>query len=252
MPSFRIAPDLADKLLRAVNADLAVERAARSDDRVHVSEVIYCLRKSWRKRKLAEAGLIKEEAPHPTLLFGHGWDGLMGRAISDTYMPHQRIETPELIGEADGIGRVDLPDGPEWIVFEHKTTAAGPQTPAPLRWAHWVEQVASYLAMSNIGRRGLLMVLHLSMPKVVKAWLLSFTPTELSDWLAEIKRRAAIVTGPDEPPTWEAAPADAKTGMSWECQYCPFLSTNGGDCEGSTGRARSFFSIQPEEWTFNK
>lgn len=243
MTTFASRPDIASQLVAAVNQSFADERSARTlDTRPHVSELVHCLRKGWRERRTAH-----RDAPTPenmTLLRGQAWDAIADRA-SDTipsYRPKVRVETPFAVGEIDAIWEID---GQPTIV-DNKTTAAGPNgsktspAEAPIRWPHYVEQVAAYAAMHGGIFQTALAVLYLPMPTTFKVWLQRHTSDELAQWLAELEWRSAQVSGDVEPSVAEHS--------DWECQYCPFALKRGGDCDGfGYGRPAGFFMLESEE-----
>ncbi len=203
---------------------------------------------------------------------------------------NKRLESDWLVGEADA--RL-LEDG---TIEEFKTARAGFTLDDPIKWPHYVEQVASYIVLARImglnTLRGILHVLHLTFnsgprwyephPKQLKkesneeylerlesvrrqaraeyeqkvadwiieegrhsnlrSWPLEFDQYEIDSWEEELRRRASIFMGSEEPSVNENVPAD-KTGYSWTCSYCPFAVKRGGDCEMGTGRLASFFPI---------
>jgi len=241
MTTYASRPDIAAQIVASVSKSFSDERADKTTDtRPHVSEVIHCLRKSWRERQPTHEHGDRATPENMTLLRGQAWDAIAERAAHDipSYTPKVRVETPYLVGEIDAI----------WdnVIIDNKTTAAGPNgsktspADAPVRWPHYVEQVAAYAAMHGGVTQAALAVLYLPMPTTFKYWLLTFTEEELSAWLAELEWRSAQVSGPTEPSVQEHA--------DWECQYCPFSTKKGGDCDGyGQGRPAGFFMIEEDE-----
>lgn len=250
MATFRIRQDIAADIVSAIDADFAQERADRTtDDRPHVSELIHCLTQGWRLRQ----GQGEKGRPDPdnmTLLRGQAWDAIADRASKqlDNYESKIRVETDYMVGEADTLS-LELFNGQPCII-DNKTTAAGPNGsktapgPAPLRWPHYVEQVAAYcVGLNEAGHnilQGALAVLHLPMPTTFKVWQIIFSKDELARWGQELRRRSALLMGDIEPSTSEHA--------DYECQYCPFAIKVGGDCAGyGYGRPAGFFMLDPDD-----
>lgn len=247
-------PEIADQLVTSIEKQLADERGG-SEGPPHVSDVIYCLKKSWRRR---------HGYPVPEEDFNHRLILLVGQALhaihakaSGSRIANVKLVTPWLVGSADA--RLGGTVVTEWdAIEEFKTARAGTSVPAPEKWPHYVEQVAAYLVLAReLGhkiRRGILTVLHLTFTppkrkaesweeyalriaddKHLRSWPLEFTDTELDKWRDELKRRATIVSGDKEP-------SAANAHYSWECDYCPFSRKYGGNCgEEDQFRPASFF-----------
>lgn len=239
MAVYSARQDVARTIVAAIEKSFSDERAARTpDNRPHVSELIHCLRQSWRKRQPGYTEGERSTPENMTLLRGMAWDAIADRAAEATegYAAKVAIATPYMIGEADAVA---LMDG-HLTVIDNKTTAAGPNGTktasgdAPLRWPHYVEQVAAYCV--GLGYKyAALSILHLPMPTTFRVWRLSFSSEELFRWAVELQRRAAVVTSDVEPDVTECA--------AWERKYCGFYEGNGGDCPCSPGRAAGFFPL---------
>lgn len=251
MAVYSARQDVARTIVSAIEKSFSDERAARTPDaRPHVSELVHCLRQSWRKRQPGYAEGPRSDPENMTLLRGMAWDAIADRVASapdtvpcahtgiDTNCYHAKVkvETPYMIGEADAVAIID----DHVTVIDNKTTAAGPNGTktasgdAPLRWPHYVEQVAAYCV--GLGYKyAALSILHLPMPTTFRVWRLSFSSEELLRWAVELQRRAAVVTSDVEPDVTECA--------AWERKYCGFYEGNGGDCPCSPGRAAGFFPL---------
>lgn len=242
MTKFALRQDVAREIVSRIEASFQADRLSKTTDkRPHVSAVIGCLKRSWRESR---PGFINTDRSNPenmTLLRGHAWDAIADRAVNADYHPKIRVQSDYLVGEIDALGLIDG----EPTVFDNKTTAAGPNgskkqpAEAPLRWPHYVEQVAAYCVLLGL-KRAALSILHLPMPTTFRVWDLKFTDGELAKWTAELKRRSAILLGDVEPSNAEHS--------DWLCGYCPFATANGGDCDGfGYGRPDGFFLIEADE-----
>lgn len=297
MVTYAEAPTLATDLIEAIEAELAEERAARTDHRPHVSDTIYCLRKAWRRRQVVDGvhvySVPKEEENHRlVLLIGQALHSIVAKAQGRE--SNKQLETDWLVGEADA--RL-LEDG---TIEEFKTARAGFGLDDPIKWPHYAEQVGAYLVIArDMHAKGLiptwvnravLHVLHINFnnrpqPYTLKqqkkesdqayarrqaerdqkyqddlaqwirengehsnlrSWPLQFSLRELDRWKLELQRRVGLILGPKQPGTNECAPAKGSGQQSWECTYCAFHVTKGGDCPGGIGRSAPFFPMDLE------
>ncbi len=77
--------------------------------------------------------------------------------------------------------------------------------------------------------------------KHLRAWPLRFTDKELDAWNKELHRRVDILNGEQEP-------SAENEHYEWECGYCPFAASRGGDCtQEKLGRVPSFFTADRED-----
>jgi CRISPR/Cas system-associated exonuclease Cas4 (RecB family) len=221
-------PRAAEAMIRQAHATHEA-RSPRAEG-LHVSDLIYCLRKAWYRR----AGVPAPDL-HPdelqVLLLGHSQHVLL-----QCEGERERPITLALGGETVH-GTVDLLLHGK-LPVEIKTTRTSSKKAPQLTAPHYLEQLAAYcLGLRN--RSGRLAVWHLHgdygqhrLPQL-KVWDVTFTARELERWEAELSRRVTLVTT-DTPP----APGDH---YDWECRYCPFHEARGGPCPGGPGREAPFF-----------
>lgn len=188
------APDKATELINAIEDQLNQERKDKTDARPHVSDLLYCLYKGWRLRRMAEAERLRvtrgDENGRLILLIGQALHTIVAKALGR--VANVRLESDWLVGEADarmvvpasscevcgGSGGGDEPqmmclnclgkgeiDG-ESFIEEFKTARAGFALDDPIKWPHYVEQIASYIVLSrSMGHevlKGVMHVLHLT------------------------------------------------------------------------------------------
>jgi hypothetical protein len=220
-------PEAAREMLLAAKA--AQEAAHPRAEGLHVSDLIYCLRKAWYRRNgyPEPERSVEDEA---ILLMGQGHHGLL--------QCQGEYERPVVINfVAESVhGTVDLvlPDG---MPVEIKTTRYS-SNKSLMDLPHYVEQLASYAVALEL-RDGRLAIWHLNgdyrdnRQPVLRVWDLSLNPVECLMWLDELERRADAVMADWEPGIEDHYP--------WECKSCPFLLTNGGPCPGGGGRMGGFF-----------
>jgi hypothetical protein len=143
------SPALATELIDAIESELARERAERTDYRPHVSDLIYCLRKGWRRRM---AGLRPEsyakwarqkedENSRLILIIGQALHSIVAKA--DGREANKQLESDWVVGEADA----RVIDG--GTIEEFKTARAGMSEDDPLHWPHYLEQVATYVVLTR-------------------------------------------------------------------------------------------------------
>jgi CRISPR/Cas system-associated exonuclease Cas4 (RecB family) len=205
-------------------------KAAREswDDRhprapgLHMSDLIYCLRKAWYRRK----GYPEPEQDNDAiLLLGHGAHAILagdGREVSGTL-------------QFDGVEPIHWNMDRVWdeTPVEDKTTRAGSNKPIA---DHYVEQLAGY-CVAEEKTRGYLAIWHLlgdrkgpQTPEtpVLKVHEIEFSQEELAEWRRELHTRALLVTDKAPPPLGD--------NYGWECGYCPFGPKGSQVCPGHPGR----------------
>jgi CRISPR/Cas system-associated exonuclease Cas4 (RecB family) len=226
-------PELATGILEAAWArSRAKERVAG----LHVSDLVYCLRKGWYKRLLGEPpiGDIHEVS---VLLLGEGHHAVLQPAEGSEHSivlhtPRHRVH-----------GTVDV-WAPSGLLFKHpteiKTTRTSSNKPLAIGMPQYIDQLASY-CLTLEDSCGTLVVWHIFgdynkvRTPVLRVWDIEFSPDEMERWQAELDRRADLVSGPTKPPI------DDQNHYTWECDYCPFNFAKGGPCEGGKGRPVPFF-----------
>lgn len=210
---------------------------------LHVSDLIYCRRKSWFRRYARRAAIktgvpVPEEYDTDTLvmfLLGHGYHALL----------EQGIEERRVVLDFSGVkvhGTIDGEVRPDGSPHEFKTTRAS-SARAIQEVQHYIEQVAAYCL--GLGTdHAQLSVIYINgaynkdgsgMKPTGRTYDLEFTQEELRDWKLELARRAAQLLGDGPPPL--------PCHRTWECRYCPFNSKVGGPCTGGPGDQRHWFQI---------
>ena len=222
-----------------VAADTLIETVWRSreaaHDRgegVHISDLIYCLRKSWyRRQKYVEPALPPQIKLK--LLLGEGLGTLLENGVPEV---RAALRTP--YGELHGtIDLVQLHEGT--VVCELKETRSS-SNKSPIDMPHYVEQIGSYCVLLETTRARLFSA-HLlgdyrqAKDPVMKCWDIEFSPQELAAWERELVARMAAVTQPAIPPATDQH-------YPWECKDCAFNIQNGGECPTGTGRGGFFHS----------
>lgn len=226
------------------------ERDPRPDG-LHLTDLIYCLRKRWYKRQ----GLSEPPLPFSTrvmFLLGHGHQALL---TADRPERHSSLWLGE--HEVHGTIDYDLQIGNRQIIpVEIKTTRASSAKLPDQSQPQWIEQLASYCLMLGV-EAGQLAIWYMvdwqfrkkeGEPHVkpeegitLRVYDVEFTGAELSGWREELTRRAALAEGEQLPPLEEH--------RTWECDLCPYGPKGYTACEGGKGRKGAFF-IREElpEW----
>lgn len=214
-------------------AKAAQDAAHPRAEGLHVSDLVYCLRKSWYQRN----GYIGPSNPQDDviLLMGQGHHGLIQNCSGIA------VELPVEL-ELAGVtvhGTVDLVQaGP--LPVEIKTTRSSAKKDVASQSAHYIEQLASYVLALGV-TRGRLAIWHLngdyskgpaSNPQL-RVWDVEFERVELASWKRELTRR--VIELEDGRPFLPAH-------YGWECKYCPFHEDKGGPCAGGPGRELPFFA----------
>lgn len=226
------------RLIRTAQAarEAAFPRVAPNE--VHVSDLIYCLRKSWYRRQTVKgAGLDEDTA----LLF------MMGQGF---HLVLQAMGDSEIPIEFDGIhGTVDLIEcEDDWIdpiCCEIKSTRYSSRKPIS-ELIHYFEQLGAYvlgwgLMIGKELTKGRIYAVHMNgdyrqnRGYTLVARDVEFDPMELANWRNELQaRKAELLRG--EPPEIEGC-----NHYTWECGHCEFNASNGGPCPGGPGRPMGFF-----------
>jgi CRISPR/Cas system-associated exonuclease Cas4 (RecB family) len=224
------------RLIRTAQAAREEAYPRIAPNEVHVSDLIYCLRKSWYRRQVIRgAGLDEDTA----LLF------MMGQGF---HLVLQALGDSEIPIEFDGIhGTVDLIEceGELAVPCEIKSTKYSSRKPIS-ELNHYFEQLAAYVAGWGvmIGERltrGRLYSVHMNgdyrenRGYTLVARDVDFDPFELEQWRGELQVRKAGLLGKRPPPI------EGVNHSTWECGHCEFNKSNGGPCEAAPGRPMGFF-----------
>lgn len=171
-------------------------KSVRKDKSIHVTDLIYCLRKAWYRIKgfdpiITDASIIATGS---------------GRGLHEVLEVAPLKEVPV---EKDGIrGSIDMIAD---RVTEIKTTRHRLDVKDS-----WIRQIKSYLYMVGETEADLLVVDISGMR--VKGYRLVFTKDEIENhwkWMLERKRTLEKYLDENTPP-----PAMPEYG--WECLYCPY------------------------------
>jgi hypothetical protein len=217
---------VAAAMLVEVRAALTMERA----EGLHVSDLIYCLRKSWYRRNgyPERERSVEDES---VLLLGQAQHVLVQNCQGEKER-RIRMFLDKDGGELHGTVDLVLPDG---MPVEIKGTRASSKKAVIESCPQYVEQLASYCVM--LGQvKGRLAIWHLmgnygdTRSPILKVWDAEWAESELRDWTSELVRRADTVLV-----DWEPGLDDH---YEWECKYCPFLNN---PCPGGGGRQMGFF-----------
>src|SRR5258708_3893112 len=101
MATFTERPDLADELIRDIEADFQRERAAKGT-KPHVSALLNCLRRGWERRHGYEPP-ERDTGNVLVLLLGHALHAIIARSEKPGRTVNVPVETDYAIGEADGV-----------------------------------------------------------------------------------------------------------------------------------------------------
>jgi len=178
-------------------------KSVRSDKSIHVTDLIYCLRKAWYRIKGYDAN-IPDEAVMATGL---------GRGLHEVFetSPFKEVQV-----ERDGIvGSIDMIAD---TITEIKTT----RFRLDIR-ENWIRQIKAYLAMYG-GREADLLVVDVAGNRV-KGYRLIFTDEEIDEWwrwMLDRKKRLEEHLTKDEPPPQEPE-------YKWECNGCPYRAVCKGE-----------------------
>lgn len=206
------------------------QRDATRSGGVHVSDLVYCLRKAWLRGQPNYTE--PEQSPSTTLLFA------TGKAIQ-AWLTGRLSDEPEL--HWDGI--TGTPDyRMDGVLTEFKATYASAAREVRTT-QNYLDQLACYMVMDGT-MRGYLVVYYINgyynwMRKkkvggdnergVLKAFIVEFaSEAERDAWAMEMRRRRALI---QQATTLEDIPLTEH--FTWECEYCPFFGT---DCPGGPGR----------------
>ena len=252
--------ELYQRVVGAMRERMGVDRPRPG---VHVSELIYCLRKAWALREIGDnrVNVLGETGDETVFVWivGHSHEAIFGQGsvrgksvLKDGiwYTPDFFAEPPNLIEQIEQ-GEYNLADlsNEEFFNIGKLTEMKSTRASAKKRMddgemQHYLDQTASYLAAE--GRlEGWVWVFHINGdyqhqtkegkakglgPKsILRLWHLKFTERELRKWWETLLHRKEILEGTEMP---AAAPA-----YEWECGYCPVREAT--NCPGGAEWQRS-------------
>lgn len=236
--------DAERELMARVRAKLQARGRAPG---LHLTDLIYCLRKSWHRLRHPEWYDAQPPDDAFTLItaLGHAYHWLLERAAE---------EPRELAGIHYSPDEIEIERTDAWgkRVVEFKTTRTS-ATKTLGEMPNYVEQLASYCLFEG-AQYGRLQILHLvgtyspPTPKHI-AWDLAFDPLELRMWAGELARRKQLLEAAqrleDIPLAEHYRGSKGKT--DWECDYCPIGPKGAGLCPGGGGERMPFFAIDTVE-----
>ena len=224
----------------------------------HVSDLLYCLRKSWKIKKQAIEGKTEElsDATALTFMGGLDFERLVEKGDTQSSMAYC-FKCAGLSGAgprgADGMEKANCPVcnerwlifTPDWIeqgvVHESKQTRKSSRSgPASAPW--WIDQLRSYIALYRLGGKNVA-----SYGRLVVNWLMGdygsrkkgiqprgpqagldtfkviFKEGFEAPWRAELRRRKEIVEGEEMPELSGMLEHKIALSPQWdfECASCP-------------------------------
>ena len=257
--------ELYERVVSSMKERMGVDRPRPG---IHVSELIYCLRKAWQLRQIGDNRIntLGETGDETVFVWvvGHSHEAIFGQGSvrGKSVLKDGIWYTPDFFAEPETVRdlmeRADFVDAdPE--EYAEAFFAAGKLTEMKSTRAsarkrmddgelqHYLDQTASYAAAE--GRTDAwIWVFHImgdyyhqttegkkrgAGPKAsLKLWHLKFDQRELARWWETLLHRKEILEGDDMPP-----PAPA---FEWECGYCPVreLIACPGGSEWQTAAAR--------------
>lgn len=245
--------ELYERIVGAMRERMGIDRPRPG---IHVSELIYCLRKAWVLRDIGDnrVDVLGQTGDETVFVWvvGHSHEAIFGQGsvrgksvLKDGiwYTPDFFAEPPNLVEEIEQ-GRYEMADldNDEFFKVSKLTEMKSTRASANKRMddgemQHYLDQAASYAAAE--GRQDVwVWVFHLNGdyyhqttegkakgagPKaILRLWHAKFTQEELDRWWSTLLERKQELEGPAMPP---AAPR-----FEWECGYCPVRETI--NCEG--------------------
>jgi hypothetical protein len=222
---------------------------------IHVSELIYCLRKAWQLRQIGDdrVNVLGETGDETVFVWvvGHSHEAIFGQGSvrGKSELKDGIWYTPDFFAEpADLIELLESTDEDFFTagkLTEMKSTRASAKKRLDEGdMEHYKDQLASYMAAE--GRtEGWIWVFHINGdyyhqttegkgkgagPKsILKLWHLVFDKRELDRWWETLRANKVILEGTDMPP---AAPS-----FEFECGYCPVRELI--NCEGGVDWQRA-------------
>ena len=199
---------VAKQVLADLSAELDAERSVR-DAEPHVSELLYCLTRSFYQRRRP-----LPPTPNESLIF------LLGMRLEDVLLrPHKQHKsglTEGILWEADWLDYADL--------GEFKTTRLSAKKGGGELPDTWVKQILSYMYVTG-KTEAVLAVLHLlgnySPPfPMLRAWRMYATAEEVKDnWLVMQYRREVF----EQHLKKNVPPKQFEWNEPWECDNCRYL-----------------------------
>lgn len=222
-----------------VAAEAMLDRAHREWEKshprapgVHASDMIFCLRKAWYKRR-GIASTITTSQEKLLWIAGNGHHAMLealgGREQTQAVtVPCTRDGVPH---EHRFTATLDLEDHDDPLLtfsipVEIKSTRKKSTSEYPDMY-YYVEQVLTYMIIWRKTMCRLAVIFLVGDYKAVRTpvfrvWDITITDQERHAWMQEIARRVHLIEKPDYP-----APVER---YDWECGYCAYASARGGPC----------------------
>jgi hypothetical protein len=253
--------ELYERVVGAMRQRMGVDKPRPG---IHVSELIYCLRKAWALRDIGDnrVNVLGETGDETVFVWivGHSHEAIFGQGsvrgksvLKDGiwYTPDFFAEPPDVLDFFDDDGDIKAADFTFGDLTDEEFYQAGKLTEMKSTRAsankrmddgemqHYLDQAASYAAAE--GRTDAwVWVFHINGdyyhqttegkgkgagPKsILRLWHIKFSKEELERWWSTLLERKEILEGPTMPP---AAPK-----FEWECGYCPVREVI--NCPGGT------------------
>ena len=213
-------------------------------DSIHVSDLLYCLRRSFFEKLGEEAE--GDTKGNLTMMLGEAFQawllpGVEGAAFRVTY--EGVVCTPDGIAVLESGERVPL---------EIKSTRTSSNKIPGYAYSgatlnHYVDQVATYCLSLGV-TSGRIAVLYMSgdyranRDATLVVYAVAFSQEELERWARIISHRQALLLSAMQ--TGEPPPIDEH--LPWACGYCPYHEKL---CPGSPGKWGQNFSVDTEPWS---
>jgi len=180
-----------------------------SDDRLHVTELCGCLRKTYfRRRQPIEKSPEQQWYLYRGLIFDELWTSLFPR--SQLRVTHRVKNGPTIVGRIDFVYNGKL--------YELKTINTVKYLDSP--YPHHIKQVRFYAFCENL-KQAVLLYLAFDGHKVFEV---DCADEEVLPVVEEIEKKALIL--------YEALKRNTPPepyNETWECRYCEFSTVCGGD-----------------------
>ena len=174
------------------------------NEQVHVTELLYCLRKAYLRRTLPEISRDIEQRwyTYRGIVFDQLWTGLFDR--NQVRVTHRIPDGPTIVGVIDFIAY----ENDEPVIYELKTIANRYAIKNGPKDDH-IKQVKFYAYCENVLRAKLVYVSF----EGVKIFDIHATDAPVTVyWLEDRARQLYEALKKKIPP--------AKTDREWECRYC--------------------------------
>ena len=195
-----------DMLLEEILKRLQNYAAERRSDKVHVSELVYCLRKAYFRRVQPKpVGLVE---------LGFFIDGARRHAALQALFPQSVVEKE--VRKLGVIGHIDILSD---LPIEFKTTRAMKN----ILKEHYVRQLAYYCVLANKESGALLIYSINDFKEPFHAYRITLNEDDFSMYERSLKLRRDLLKHALSKKDPSALPA----GESWECRHCPYFEECG-------------------------